>query len=76
METHSHKHSSLSRWRKTRTKCFDFKRSHLKRERVPLTGDLVERLLQQVTLLGGKKRCHKGESATPALIMRFVQPHD
>src|SRR5260221_11075421 len=76
METHSRKHSFLSRWRKTHTKCFDLEWSHLKRERVPLTGDLVERFLQQITLLGGQQRCQKGERATPALIMRFVQPHD
>src|ERR1700694_6229716 len=76
METHSHKHSFLSRWRKTHTKCFDLERSHLKRKRVPLTGDIVERLLQQVTLVGGQQCCQKGERATSTLVMRFVQPHD
>src|SRR5262249_43906684 len=63
----------VSPQRKTNTKGFYFKRSHLKREHVPLTGDLLNRLFQKVTLLGGKNRRKKGERATSALIMRFVE---
>ena len=33
-------------------------------------------LFQKVTLLRGKKRCKKGERATSALIMCFVEPHN
>ena len=41
-----------------------------------MIGNIVDRLLQKVTLLCRKDRGSKGERATSALIMRFVQPHN